>query len=96
MLDRMKALTFRGDRTIRFESVPDPQILAPGDVIVRVRLCAICGSDMHVYHGRERGLDHGTVMGHEFVGEVVEIGHEVRTLENGDRVVAAATTAASG
>ena len=92
MLDRMKALTFRGDRTIRFETVPDPQILAPRDVIVRVRLCAICGSDMHVYHGRERGLDHGTVMGHEFVGEVVELGHEVSAFKNGDRVVSPFST----
>jgi threonine dehydrogenase-like Zn-dependent dehydrogenase len=92
MLGHMKALTFRGDRTIRFESVPDPQILAPGDAIVRVRLCAICGSDMHVYHGRERGLDHGTVMGHEFVGEVVETGRDVGAFNHGDRVVSPFST----
>ena len=92
MLERMKALTFRGNRTIRFETVPDPQILEPGDAIVRVRLCAICGSDMHVYHERERGLDHGTVMGHEFVGEVVETGRDVTALQNGDRVVSPFTT----
>jgi len=92
MLGRMKALTFRGDRTVRFETVPDPQILTPKDAIVRVRICAICGSDMHVYHGRERGLDHGTVMGHEFVGEVVETGREVSAFKQGDRVVSPFST----
>ena len=70
----MRGLTFHGKGDIRYESVPDPVIETPTDAIVRLRLGAICGSDLHVYHERERGLDRGTVMGHEFVGEVVEVG----------------------
>ncbi|MEE8279024.1 MAG: alcohol dehydrogenase catalytic domain-containing protein, partial [Thermoanaerobaculia bacterium] len=70
----MKALTFHGVEDLRFESVPDPRIEAPTDAIVRVSVGGICGSDLHVYHGRETGLDKGTVMGHEFVGDVVEAG----------------------
>jgi threonine dehydrogenase-like Zn-dependent dehydrogenase len=72
--------------------VADPAVLAPTDAIVRVGLAAICGSDLHVWHGRETGLDQGTVMGHEFVGEVVEVGRAVKGLRRGDRVVAPFTT----
>jgi len=67
----MHALTFHGKQTVRYEAVPDPQLEAPTDAVVAVRLCAICGSDLHPYHEREPGLEHGTVMGHEFVGELV-------------------------
>ncbi|MDX1388740.1 MAG: alcohol dehydrogenase family protein [Acidobacteriota bacterium] len=88
----MRALTFQGKKTIRIEQVPDPEIREPTDVIVRVGLTAICGSDMHVYHGRESGLDNGTIMGHEFVGEVVETGSGVTTLAQGARVVSPFTT----
>jgi len=68
----MKAITFQEIESLGYETVPDPEIHAPGDVIMRVRLAAICGSDLHVYHGREIGIDAGTVMGHEMLGEVVE------------------------
>ncbi|MDX2245796.1 MAG: alcohol dehydrogenase family protein [Bacteroidia bacterium] len=88
----MKALTFQGIRDIRYESAPDPVILSPGDAIVKVRYTAVCGSDLHIYHGRESGLDTGTVMGHEFVGEIVETGHGVKTLKKGDAVVSPFTT----
>lgn len=88
----MKALTFQGIRTIVHETVPDPTIRAPGDAIVEVRLAAICGSDLHVYHGREVGLDAGTVMGHEFVGRVVETGAAVSGLRVGDLVMCPFTT----
>jgi threonine dehydrogenase-like Zn-dependent dehydrogenase len=74
----MKALTFLGIEKIGYESIPDPSIIAPGDVIVKVSHCAICGSDLHVFHGREKGIDTHTAMGHEFAGEVVEAGKEVR------------------
>jgi threonine dehydrogenase-like Zn-dependent dehydrogenase len=67
--------------------VPDPVILDPRDAIVRVELAAICGSDLHVYRGHEAGLDAGTVLGHEFMGEIVALGSEVRGLAVGDRVV---------
>lgn len=88
----MNALTFHGKQTIKYESVPDPQIEHPKDVIVKVLLSAICGSDLHVYHERETGLDYGTVMGHEFVGEIVEIGNEVNSFHPGDVVACPFTT----
>jgi len=88
----MRALTFQGVETVRHETVPDPRIEDPGDAIVRVECAGICGSDLHVYHGRETGLDLGTVMGHEFVGEVVDAGAEVREFTAGDRVVSPFST----
>lgn len=83
----MKALTFQGIEQVRCQSIPDPSIVEAGDVIVRTRLAAICGSDLHVYHGRETGLDRGTVLGHEFLGEVAEVGPGVDRFRVGDRVV---------
>jgi 2-desacetyl-2-hydroxyethyl bacteriochlorophyllide A dehydrogenase len=88
----MRALTFRGIENIAFDSVADPAIEAATDAIIRVELAAICGSDLHPYFGRERGLDAGTVMGHEAVGEVVEVGAAVRSLRPGDRVATPFTT----
>ena len=82
----MYALTFHGKETVKYEPVPDPKIKAPTDVIVKVHLTAICGSDLHPYHEREKGLDHGTVMGHEFVGEIIEVGREVGRFKKGDLV----------
>ncbi len=83
----MKALTFHGKHDIRVETIQDPSIIDSGDVIVKVGLCAICGSDLHVYHEHERGLDHGTAMGHEFMGEVVDVGKNVKRLTKGDQVM---------
>ncbi len=88
----MRAVTYHGPHDLRVERVPDPEILSPTDVIVRVELAAICGSDLHVWHGREVGLDQGTVMGHEFLGEVVDAGPSVRQVSRGDRVVSPFTT----
>jgi len=88
----MRALTYHGPRDLRVETVPDPTLLAPSDAIVAVRLAAICGSDLHVWHGRETGLDTGTVMGHEFLGEVIAVGREVSRLARGDLVVSPFTT----
>jgi threonine dehydrogenase-like Zn-dependent dehydrogenase len=88
----MRALTFQGIETVRVESVPDPAVEQPGDVVVRVEAAGVCGSDLHVYHGRERGLDPGTVLGHELVGEVVAAGREVARFAPGDRVVSPFTT----
>lgn len=88
----MKALTFQGKERIEYGSIPDPAIEAPTDAIVQVAACAICGSDLHPYFERERGLDHGCAMGHEFTGEVVEIGPEVKHLRVGDRVMSPFTT----
>ena len=88
----MKALTFHGIRNIKYESIADPVLQSPTDAIVKVKLCAICGSDLHVYHGREKGCDHSTAMGHEFVGEIVEVGDEVTTLRSGQIVMSPFST----
>jgi threonine dehydrogenase-like Zn-dependent dehydrogenase len=88
----MKALTFHGKMDIRCEKVPDPDIKDPADAIVKVSQTAICGSDLHVYHERESGLDTGTIMGHEFIGEVVEMGKEVKILKKGEMVASPFTT----
>ncbi|MDZ7648699.1 MAG: alcohol dehydrogenase catalytic domain-containing protein [Cytophagales bacterium] len=70
----------------------DPEILSLTDAIVKVTLCAICGSDLHAYHEHEKGLDQGTAMGHEFVGEVVAIGKDVKTVRIGNHVMSPFTT----
>ena len=88
----MKALTFEGKEKIEYKSVPDPEIKQSTDVIVKVKLCAICGSDLHVYHEHEKGIDSGTPMGHEFVGEVVDMGKEVKGLKKGDLVMSPFST----
>ena len=88
----MYALTFHGKEDIRFETLPDPGIVDQEDVVVRVKLACICGSDLHVYYELEKGLDQGTVMGHEFVGEVVEVGNKVKKLVAGDLVMSPFTT----
>lgn len=88
----MRALTFQAVETVRVETVPDPAIDEAGDALVRVEVAGVCGSDLHVYHGREVGIDPGTVMGHELVGEVVAVGPEVARFAPGDRVVSPFTT----
>ncbi|MDR9418187.1 alcohol dehydrogenase family protein [Gracilimonas sp.] len=82
----MKAITFEGIRKIKIAEVPEPRIQDSRDVIIRVERGALCGSDMHVYNGRETGIDEGTVMGHEFTGTVMETGKEVSNFKQGDRV----------
>jgi hypothetical protein len=91
----VRALTFHGRQSIAVDSVPDAAIQQPTDAIVRVGLAGICGSDLHVYHERERGLDPGTVMGHEFVGEIVDVGPGVRDLVKGQRVLSPFSTSCS-
>jgi len=88
----MYALTFAGVERIVYQSVPDPKIVQPTDAIVQITLAGICGSDLHVYHGKEAGLDMGTVMGHEFVGTVIETGIEVKKFKPGSRVLSPFTT----
>jgi len=88
----MQALTFGGVETIVYQNVPEPKILEPTDAIVQISLSGICGSDLHVYHGREGGLDEGTVMGHEFVGTIVETGSAVNKFYKGSRVLSPFTT----
>ena len=88
----MHALTFGGKEIIEYNTVTDPQLLLPTDAIVKITMAGICGSDLHVYHGRETGLDEGTVMGHEFVGTIVEIGNDVKKFYEGSRVLSPFTT----
>lgn len=83
----MKALTWHGKGDIRCESVPDPTIVDGRDAIIKVTSCAICGSDLHLYDGVIPSMKHGDVLGHETMGEVVEVGPETKNLKVGDRVV---------
>lgn len=83
----MKALTWHGKHDIRCESVPDPIIEDGRDAIIKVTACAICGSDLHIYQGTIPDMHSGDVIGHEAMGEVVEVGSENSALKVGDRVV---------
>lgn len=84
----MKALSWHGKHDIRCDTVPDPRIEHPRDAIVKVSSCAICGSDLHLFDGFMPGMKRGDIMGHEFMGEVVEVGVDAaRELRVGDRVV---------
>lgn len=83
----MRALCWMGKTDVRVENVPDPTILNPRDAIVRITSTAICGSDLHLYNGFIPTMQKGDILGHEFMGEVVEVGKEVRNLKAGDRVV---------
>jgi threonine dehydrogenase-like Zn-dependent dehydrogenase len=89
----MKAACWFGVGDVRIEDVPDPVVLNPRDVIVKVTLTAICGSDLHLYNGFIPTMEAGDILGHEFMGEVVEKGAEVKNLAIGDRVVVPFTIA---
>ena len=83
----MRALCWHGTHDIRCDTVPDPRIEDPGDVIIKVTSCAICGSDLHLYDGYMPGMQSGDIMGHETMGEVIETGADVTNLRVGERVV---------
>ncbi|WKV92840.1 zinc-dependent alcohol dehydrogenase [Halomonas sp. HAL1] len=83
----MKALCWHGKNDVRYDTVPDPEIEHPRDAIVNVSSCAICGSDLHLYDHFIPAMESGDVLGHEFMGEVMEVGSEVKNLKVGDRVV---------
>lgn len=83
----MKALCWHGTHDVRIDEVPDPTIQNPRDAIVRITSTAICGSDLHLYDGYIPTMKSGDVLGHEFMGEIVEVGPEVDGLVIGDRVV---------
>jgi threonine dehydrogenase-like Zn-dependent dehydrogenase len=76
-----------GKKRVEVQTVPDPQLLSPRDAIVRVTSTAICGSDLHLYNGFVPSMEKGDILGHEFMGEVVEVGRGVTNLKVGDRVV---------
>ena len=83
----MKALCYKGPETIQCESVADPVLDDPTDAVVRIRSCGICGSDLHIYHGHGFVEGSGYSVGHEAIGEVVEVGSGVRQLRVGDQVM---------
>ena len=83
----MKALCWHGKHDIRSDTVPDPGIEDPRDAIIKMTSCAICGSDLHLFNGFVPGMMSGDIIGHEFMGEVVEVGSANKKLKVGDRVV---------
>ncbi|PHJ56465.1 alcohol dehydrogenase [Nostoc linckia z18] len=83
----MKAVCWNGAKDMRVETVPDPKILNPRDAIVKITTTAICGSDLHIYNGYIPTMEKGDIVGHEFMGEVVELGSGVKNLKIGDRVI---------
>ncbi len=89
----MKAVTFHGNGKVGVDETPDPAILTPYDAIVRVTSTAICGSDLHMYSGYIPTVQKGDVFGHEFMGEIVEVGSEVKKVRAGDRVLVPFTIA---
>ena len=89
----MKAVCWESRRDVRVEREPDPQIINPRDAIIRVTSTAICGSDLHLYHGYIPTMEAGDILGHEFMGEVVEVGAAVANLTKGDRVIVPFTIA---
>ena len=90
--DKLIAVCFEGVGRVKIRDIPDPVIESPSDAIVRVSVAGLCGSDLHPFFGREAGLDHGTVMGHEFIGEVIAAGDDVKHITVGTRVCAPFTT----
>ncbi len=89
----MKAVCWYGKKKVKVENVPEPKLLNNRDAIVRVTSTAICGSDLHLYNGFIPTMEKGDILGHEFMGEVVEVGKDVKSLKPGDRVVVPATIA---
>ncbi len=83
----MKALCYQGPETMACESVADPELADPGDAIVKIKRCGICGSDLHIYHGHGFVDGTGYSVGHEAIGEVVEVGRGVQQLRVGDQVM---------
>jgi threonine dehydrogenase-like Zn-dependent dehydrogenase len=83
----MKAVCWYGTEDVRVENVPEPKVLAHRDAVIRISLTAICGSDLHLYNGYVPMMRKGDILGHEFMGEVVEVGRDVHNLKKGDRVV---------
>ena len=86
----MKALVYRGPRDIRYEDVTNATLQASDHALVRIKQCAICGSDLHLYHGEYSMQETNLVVGHEFIGEVLEVGRDVLRFTTGDIVLSSA------
>ncbi len=92
MADTMKALVYHGPEKIALEDVPMPKIIEPDDAIIRVTTSTICGTDIHIWHGGMPEVQDPRIIGHEFVGEVVEVGPAVRNSKVGDKVAVSCVT----
>jgi 2-desacetyl-2-hydroxyethyl bacteriochlorophyllide A dehydrogenase len=88
----MRAVTFQAPSEVRVEDKPEPELEAPGDAIVRIEATGVCGSDLHIYHGRVQ-IEPGFTIGHEFVGTVLATGDQVASVAEGDRVLGCFHTA---
>ncbi len=88
----MRAVTFQAPNEVRVKDVPEPQLLDAGDAIVRIEATGVCGSDLHIYHGRVK-IDPGFIIGHEYVGTVLAVGDAVHDVAVGDRVLGCFQTA---
>src|SRR5947208_1592836 len=89
----MEAVCWEGKKNVEVLKVPDPSIINPRDAVLKVTSTAICGSDLHLYDGFIPTMQKGDILGHEFMGEVVEVGPKVTNLNMGDRVVVPFTIA---
>uniref|UniRef100_A0A0C1QYE0 Alcohol dehydrogenase-like N-terminal domain-containing protein n=1 Tax=Tolypothrix bouteillei VB521301 TaxID=1479485 RepID=A0A0C1QYE0_9CYAN len=83
----MKAVCWHSANDVQVDTVPEPKIIKPRDAIVKITSTAICGSDLHLYDGYIPTMEKGDILGHEFMGEVVELGSAVKNIKIGDRVV---------
>jgi S-(hydroxymethyl)glutathione dehydrogenase/alcohol dehydrogenase len=83
----MKALVYHGKKDVKIDDKPQPKIENHEDIILRVTTTALCGSDLHLYHGTVPGMESGQTLGHEFMGIIEETGSEVHEVKVGDRVV---------
>jgi 2-desacetyl-2-hydroxyethyl bacteriochlorophyllide A dehydrogenase len=88
----MRAVTFQAPGEVRVEEVPEPELIDAGDAIVRIEATGVCGSDLHIYHGRVQ-IEPGFTIGHEYVGTVIAAGEDVRDVQVGDRVLGCFQTA---
>jgi 2-desacetyl-2-hydroxyethyl bacteriochlorophyllide A dehydrogenase len=88
----MRAVTFQAPGQVTVEEVPEPELLSPGDAVVRIEATGVCGSDLHIYHGRVQ-IEPGFTIGHEYVGTVLTVGEEVHGVAVGDRVLGCFQTA---
>src|SRR5205823_4160301 len=89
----MKAVCWYGKHDVRVATVPDPTLVNPRDAIIKITLSAICGSDLHLYDGYIPTMQAGDILGHEFMGEVMEVGPDNHALRPGDRVIVPFTIA---
>jgi alcohol dehydrogenase len=87
----MKAIVYEGHKQLNYKDVPDPVIVAPTDAVVRIEKTAICGSDLHIYHGPARDEMGEFTLGHEFLGTIEDVGTDVRRFTKGDRVMVSCT-----